>query len=321
MSGQSDIKSILQQINDYDFEHLIADLWAKQGWETRVLQASNDRGIDVEARRADSFEQKHLIQVKRYSADNKVGSEMVQQYASLRHQEENVDAVIIITTSDFTRQAKEIATDLNLKLINGSDLVELIEKQDAIDIVNKYISTTNRDINNTQNMVEFTNTPSLQTLNPDEVPNIYVSKLVDNAIGDSVTESRLSKLTTGIFPIRTTIKKPILGYLYRTEQPHFTLQCTKIRLPDQELLNPPNNSYFVATDHRIFIIIGDENEDDKITIPYRQINDTQVILGFSIHNKIEIVTEKGPFKFAIVEENQEMNNCVQYMKEMVYSLI
>ncbi len=75
------------------------------------------------------FYQKHLIQAKRYSEDNKVGSPEVQQYSSLRQQQSDVDAVIIVSTSSFTSQAQQIADDLNVKLINGSDLLDLIKKQ------------------------------------------------------------------------------------------------------------------------------------------------------------------------------------------------
>lgn len=47
MKGDTDIKPALQQLDDYKFEKFLGDLWAADGWDTRVLQASNDRGIDV----------------------------------------------------------------------------------------------------------------------------------------------------------------------------------------------------------------------------------------------------------------------------------
>lgn len=151
MSGKEAIRDKLQKLDGYDFEHLIADIWADQGWKTRVLPASNDRGIDVEARRSDPIEQKYLIQAKRYSEGKNVRSSQVQQYSSLKHQEENVDVVIIVTTSDFTPQAKERATNLNLKLINGDDLAQLIQTQDALHLVNKYLSGEASSTNTTSN--------------------------------------------------------------------------------------------------------------------------------------------------------------------------
>lgn len=202
------MKSLLQKIDGYDFEYLIADLWTEQGWKTRVLPASNDRGIDVEARRSEPFEQKYLIQAKRYSASNKVGSEMIQQYASLQYQEENVDAVLIITTSSFTKPAKEIAADLNIKLIDGDDLTKIITKRDARDIVNNYTSFKG----NSQKSNRNTTNNFLQTLSYPKATDEYVSKLVDNAVGETVTKESLAK-TSGSFWWEQSLK-PQFYYIY-----------------------------------------------------------------------------------------------------------
>ena len=68
-----------------------------------------------------------------------VGSPDVQQYASLRQQFENVDKVLIVTTNGYSRQAREIAEDLNVKLIDGNGLVELIDEHDSLDLVAEYL--------------------------------------------------------------------------------------------------------------------------------------------------------------------------------------
>lgn len=332
MNRQMDMKTILQQLDDYDFEHLIADLWADQGWETRVLQASNDRGIDVEARRADPFEQKHLIQAKRYSAGNNVGSKEAQQYASLRHQEENVDAAVIVTTSGFTRQAEDVAADLNLKLIDGDDLVQIIQTQDAQHLIDEYTSTQADNIDTSHHTNEPARTQSLQTLNPHRVSEIYVSKLVDNSIGNLVTENRLTKLKPGLTHSKTLSEQPILGHLYKDEQPHFTFNSQKIRVPIEGVTRPANNVYLVVTDHRILILIGEKDEDIEITIPFRQIEDVQS--GRLISRKIGLKTERGVFRFNIDHDSfnesqiskdkdisQEVENCVQFIREAVYSLM
>ncbi|MFB6145568.1 MAG: restriction endonuclease [Candidatus Nanohaloarchaea archaeon] len=70
-----------------------------------VTRASNDRGIDIVAEKEQPYHQKVLIQTKRYSKGNKVGSKEVQQYYSLKDQEDNVDQVITVTTSSFTKSS------------------------------------------------------------------------------------------------------------------------------------------------------------------------------------------------------------------------
>lgn len=131
--------SLLSDMDEYEFEELVADLWEQRGWNTTVTSGSGDRGIDVIAEKNDPFHQKHLIQAKRYDPDNRIGSPDVQQYSSLRQQEDNVDAVVIVTTSSFTRQAKQTAADLNVKLISGTDLVTQIREHGGRELLERYV--------------------------------------------------------------------------------------------------------------------------------------------------------------------------------------
>ena len=133
------LRVILQQMDPYEFEHFVADLWKRMGWETTVSTASADRGVDITARKSSPYEQLLLIQAKRYGPNTTVGSPDIQQYASLRHQFENVDKVLIVTTNGYSRQAREIAEDLNVKLIDGDGLVELIDEYDSLDFVAEYL--------------------------------------------------------------------------------------------------------------------------------------------------------------------------------------
>ena len=119
------------------------------GWETEVTQGTADKGIDVVATKRNPFEMKQLIQAKRYSPNSTVGSPDIQQYASLRHQESNVDAVVVVTTSTFSTQAEQIADDLNVKLIDGVELEKLVEKYNCEELVLRYadpssLSTTEK---------------------------------------------------------------------------------------------------------------------------------------------------------------------------------
>jgi len=124
--SRTDLLNQLREMDVYEFEKLVADVWSERGWDTTVTTSSNDRGIDVIAQKHSPFNQKQLLQAKRYTSGNKIGSPDIQQYSSLRHQQEDVDAVVIVTTSSFSRQAHKIANDLNVKLINGKKLVGMI---------------------------------------------------------------------------------------------------------------------------------------------------------------------------------------------------
>jgi len=133
-----ELRHWLQSIDDYEFEKFVAELWRKMGWETTVTDGSTDRGIDVIARKTEPFDTKQLIQAKRYSDGSTVGSPQIQQYASLRHQEPNVDTVVVVTTSTFSKQAAQMATDLNVKLIDGTALEAIIRQYECEELVLRY---------------------------------------------------------------------------------------------------------------------------------------------------------------------------------------
>ena len=128
----------LQSIDDYDFEHLVADLWARQGWDTEVSQASVDAGIDVIATKESPYPQKKLIQAKRYGSNTTVGGPDIQQYASLKHQRDNVDSVVVVTSNKFTRHAEDRAQELNVKTVDGDGLVKLVDQFNGYDLLEKY---------------------------------------------------------------------------------------------------------------------------------------------------------------------------------------
>ena len=140
------IKDSLASIDPYKFEQFIADLWERRGWSTDVTSQSYDAGIDVIIEKSKPFNQTQIIQAKRNALDNKVSSSDIQQYSSLQKQVDAADTVIVVTTSGFTAPAKQRAEDLNVKLVDGSTLLQIIADEDAYDLVETYTdSVVNTD--------------------------------------------------------------------------------------------------------------------------------------------------------------------------------
>jgi len=105
-----------------DFERFVARiLRINYGGRTSVTRASGDFGVDIEHRRGKNL---HLGQVKCYAEDNPVGYEPV---AIIHSQmvKQGAAGGFVVTTSDFTGNARKYAEDLNIDLIDGSMLVEL----------------------------------------------------------------------------------------------------------------------------------------------------------------------------------------------------
>ncbi|MGE0133412.1 MAG: restriction endonuclease [Blastocatellales bacterium] len=113
-----------------DFEHLIRELFEKEfranGGEVKVTQSSRDGGIDAIAFDPDPIRGgKIVIQAKRYT--NTVSVSAVRDlYGTV------VDAGatrgILVSTADYGPDAYKFASDKPLTLLNGSNLLHLLEK-------------------------------------------------------------------------------------------------------------------------------------------------------------------------------------------------
>lgn len=151
------VKDAIQQLDPFEFEKLIADIWESFGYETDVRPQSRDRGIDIVAIQHRPFHQKQLIQAKRYSKGNTVGSADVRKYATLYQQVPDTDVVVIVTSNQFTKDAEQLADDLDVVTVNGEDVSDLIEynKNDIgiEDIANDSMATSNTGVSDSQDIV------------------------------------------------------------------------------------------------------------------------------------------------------------------------
>jgi len=127
MADQTEVSlGALREMDPYAFEHFVAELWSLYGWNAAVSQRSSDMGVDVDARRPGDG-RRQSIQVKRYGADNTVGIGDVRQYAAMDRQS-GVDETVIVTTSSFTGGAREAGEELDVTLIDGPELLEMVRE-------------------------------------------------------------------------------------------------------------------------------------------------------------------------------------------------
>ncbi len=113
-----------------DFEHLIRELFEKEfsqsGGEVKVTQASRDGGVDAVVFDPDPIRGgKIVIQAKRYT--NVVGVAAVRDlYGTLVN--EGATKGILVTTANYGPDAYEFAKGKPITLLNGSNLLHLLEK-------------------------------------------------------------------------------------------------------------------------------------------------------------------------------------------------
>lgn len=120
----------LAAIDWQDFENLIREVFEKEfssnGGEVKITQASRDGGVDAVAFDPDPIRGgKIVIQAKRYT--NVVGVSAVRDlYGTTMN--EGATKGILVTTANYGPDAYEFAKGKPLTLLNGSNLLHLLEK-------------------------------------------------------------------------------------------------------------------------------------------------------------------------------------------------
>lgn len=130
VSGELDNAVNLAAMDWEDFEHLVRELFEKEfaqyGGEVKITQASRDGGVDAVAFDPDPIRGgKIVIQAKRYT--NVVELSAVRDlYGTVMN--EGAIKGILVTTSAYGPDAYEFAKDKPLTLLNGSNLLHMLER-------------------------------------------------------------------------------------------------------------------------------------------------------------------------------------------------
>ena len=113
-------------ISPFDFECVVSDLFARMGYISHNTKKTGDYGIDVVAKDSKDI---IAIQVKKYMKGNNVGNRDIQMLlGAMQLNTVKANKAILITTSDFTIQAKEQAKGAPIELWNGEYFNSLMLK-------------------------------------------------------------------------------------------------------------------------------------------------------------------------------------------------
>ncbi|WP_031387208.1 restriction endonuclease [Desulfonatronum thiodismutans] len=138
--------STLQAMSWQEFELLVAEYFRRQGFSvTRNGGAGPDGGVDLELRKG---EEVHLVQCKQWKA-YKVGVQPVREFYGIMSAR-GAAGGFFITSGTYTTDAVTFAQGLNLELINGQELLGMIEQtrrnvaeQDIADDIPTAVDTPN----------------------------------------------------------------------------------------------------------------------------------------------------------------------------------
>lgn len=105
-------------VNPYEYEKLIADIFENLGWTTFNTPKSGDQGADIVMQK-EGFT--YVVQCKLYSQP--VGNKAVQEVSSAKAYYEAVGSVVV-TNNEYTKSARQLAESQNVWLLHDSQLVE-----------------------------------------------------------------------------------------------------------------------------------------------------------------------------------------------------
>ena len=110
-----------------DFEHLVANIFEKElGYPVKTTQTSSDGGVDAIGFDPDPIQGgKVIIQAKRYTRT--VGISAVRELHG-QMKDEGAKLGLLVTTADFGAQAVKFAANKPINLINGNNLLYLMNK-------------------------------------------------------------------------------------------------------------------------------------------------------------------------------------------------
>lgn len=210
---------VITNLNATEFEEHTAELLRLMGFvDVKRVGRTADRGVDVEAYQEDVFgyKTKYIVQCKFYD-EGLVSSPEMQKFigAISIH---NASRGIFVTSSTFTTEAQEIASQNNITLIDGHQLNELVKKYDLESIQNKpkVQFTTKKDsraYTDIYNSLSFGKRSGEPFIIPNIEPlaliegltltleNIATIKLKDIQISDARIETR------GLFGVQWSVDK------------------------------------------------------------------------------------------------------------------
>lgn len=131
---RDDLLARLTEMNPIRFERLILDLLSAMGFgggdlsRTEMTQVTGDGGIDGIIHEDALGLDRVYLQAKRYALDRNVGSPAIYQFAGSLTARGAAKGVFV-TTSDFTKDARQVAASITqhrIVLIDGQELARLL---------------------------------------------------------------------------------------------------------------------------------------------------------------------------------------------------
>jgi len=113
----------IKALSPVAFEHFVAELFRREGYEARVTKASGDSGIDINLRRGESRE---VVQCKKW--EGQVGEPVLRDLlgASVAA---GASRAVLVTTGSLTASAEKWRRGQPIRVIDGQELAEIVQER------------------------------------------------------------------------------------------------------------------------------------------------------------------------------------------------
>lgn len=121
-------RNTVYNLSSREFEELVAEVFAQQGYNVELTPPTRDGGCDILATRdINGIPYMILIECKRYAPDNKVNVQLVRSLLGVQS-DRKANKAILVTSSLFTRDARRFAERQEhlISLVDIDDLLRMM---------------------------------------------------------------------------------------------------------------------------------------------------------------------------------------------------
>ena len=100
-------------LDGVEFENAVAEIFREKGFDVLLTSRSHDNGVDLIIKKGSAFS---IVQCKAYKKN--VGVRAVRELIGVRASWPDTEQIILVALFDFSRNAKELAVEQNVKLVS-----------------------------------------------------------------------------------------------------------------------------------------------------------------------------------------------------------
>ncbi len=142
LNKQTSLQSIAE-LNPREFEHLVGEAYRRKGFKVIENEGEGaDGGVDLLLKRKGKT---YIVQCKHYKSKN-VGVPIIREMYGLLMGSSYAEAIVIVTSGNFSKEAIAFAKGKPMELVPGNDLLGLIKEGQKNSSINLDKKTSKEEI-------------------------------------------------------------------------------------------------------------------------------------------------------------------------------